>query len=273
MGKAKYKKFFLFGFNVTFMVIGGFLIATGVYANVEKSEYYRNYKDFYDFISDPSIAVIICGSIILFVSMFGMIGALRDNIKFLHVIKDSVNTAFLLAIIKYRRDPDLKNAVDGFQLNFECCGSTTINDWDQNPYFRCGAKTPEACGVPVSCCKIKEKISKVKTQQVSSNVTGPNFENFKWTDINLQCGYKTRQHHRLTYRNEIHTRGCLDALVLWLYDNMLVIFGVVVASVLPEIFGACLTFFYIAHIKRARQEWVDGNRRSHLFEKEAMTNF
>ena len=40
-----------------------------------------------------------------------------------------------------------------------------------------------------------------------------------------------------------------------------------------QILGACLTFFYIAHIKRARKEWIDGNRRSHLFESEAITDF
>ncbi|CAB3998089.1 Tetraspanin-17 [Paramuricea clavata] len=298
MGKAKCKKFMLFGFNVTFLIIGGFLFGIGIYANVQKSEYYKRYSEFYDFISDPTIAVITCGCLIIVVSMFGMIGALRDNIKLLYVylffvvliftfqliigvlgfifwteIKDSVNTAFLLAIIKYRRDHDLTNAVDSVQINLECCGSTSLDDWDRNIYFRCGQKTPEECGVPVSCCKIKDKVSKLKTQEVSENSTDPEFGNFKLSGINLQCGYKTRHHHRLKYRDEIHTRGCLDALVLWLYDNMLLVCGLVTASVVPEICGACLTFFYVAHIKRARKEWVDGNRRSHLFEREAITDF
>jgi hypothetical protein len=42
---------------------------------------------------------------------------------FVFQIKDSVNTAFLLAIIKYRRDPDLKNAVDSVQINVSLCHS------------------------------------------------------------------------------------------------------------------------------------------------------
>ncbi|XP_028397179.1 tetraspanin-17-like [Dendronephthya gigantea] len=296
MGKAKCRKFMLFGFNIAFLVIGGLLLGIGIYANAQKSEYYERYQEFYDFISDPTIAVITVACLTIVVSGIGMIGALRDNLKLLYLylffvvfiftfqlvagvlgfifwteVKDSVNTAFLLAIIKYRRDHDLKNAVDAVQLNLECCGSTSIDDWDRNNYFRCGAKTIEECGVPVSCCKIKDKVSKIKTLEVLKNSSEPNVEHL--SNVNLQCGYKTRSQHRLTYRDEIHTRGCLDALVLWLYDNMLLVAGLVTASVIPEICGACLTFFYVAHIKRARKEWVDGTRRSHLFEREAITDF
>lgn len=52
---------------------------------------------------------------------------------------------------------DLKISLCAF-LQLECCGSTSIDDWDRNIYFRCGAKTVEECGVPVSCCKIKDKV-------------------------------------------------------------------------------------------------------------------
>ena len=49
---------------------------------------------------------------------------LKLSIIFLQ-IKDSVNTAFLVAIIKYRRDPDLKNAVDSMQWNVSCLKEVT----------------------------------------------------------------------------------------------------------------------------------------------------
>jgi hypothetical protein len=39
------------------------------------------------------------------------------KLNFFFQVKDSVNTAFLLAIIKYRRDHDLTNAVDSVQIN------------------------------------------------------------------------------------------------------------------------------------------------------------
>ena len=71
---------------LNFQVIGGFLFGIGIYANVQKSEYYKRYGEFYDFISDPTIAVITCGCLIIFVSMFGLVGALRDNIKLLYVV-------------------------------------------------------------------------------------------------------------------------------------------------------------------------------------------
>ena len=58
----------------------------GAYANVEKSQYYERYSEFYDFISDPSVAVIAGAALIIFVSFFGMLGSLRDNIKLLYVV-------------------------------------------------------------------------------------------------------------------------------------------------------------------------------------------
>ena len=39
-----------------------------------------------------------------------------------------------------------------FILQFQCCGSSDLNDWDINRYFKCGGPSPEECGVPYSCC-------------------------------------------------------------------------------------------------------------------------
>lgn len=39
-----------------------------------------------------------------------------------------------------------------FIQQFECCGSSDLNDWDINRYFKCGGPSPEECGVPHTCC-------------------------------------------------------------------------------------------------------------------------
>lgn len=52
--------------------------------------YYKHYREFYDFISDPSVAVIAGSILMIFVSFFGMLGALRDNIKLLYVVSDVI---------------------------------------------------------------------------------------------------------------------------------------------------------------------------------------
>lgn len=88
------------------------------------------------------------------------------------------------AIIRYREDRDLENAIDFIQkkvkkkwfsdwesvflyfsllvvsvllllcLQFQCCGVESNEDWNQNVYFECSDTNPslEACGVPFSCC-------------------------------------------------------------------------------------------------------------------------
>ena len=68
-------------------MIGGLLLGIGSYANAQKSEYYQHYREFYDFISDPTIAVITVACLTIVVSGIGMIGALRDNIKLLYLVR------------------------------------------------------------------------------------------------------------------------------------------------------------------------------------------
>lgn len=37
-------------------------------------------------------------------------------------------------------------------LKLKCCGITSPNDWDKNPYFSCKSVSTMACSVPPSCC-------------------------------------------------------------------------------------------------------------------------
>lgn len=87
----------------------------------------------------------------------------------------------LKAIVRYREDRDLENAIDYIQkkvkeklsvlqtsfspclvtrccfvvVQFQCCGVEGYKDWSHNVYFECSTNNPslEACGVPFSCCK------------------------------------------------------------------------------------------------------------------------
>ena len=42
---------------------------------------------------------------------------------------------------------------------------------------------------------ISLKIAKMKTQEISKNNTEPEVGHFELSDVNLNCGYKTRSEH------------------------------------------------------------------------------
>ena len=50
-----------------------------------------------------------------------------------------------------------------FFFQFECCGVTSdsYKDWSMNIYFNCSEEniSPDACGVPYSCCKEQDDIT------------------------------------------------------------------------------------------------------------------
>ena len=66
--------------------------------------------------------------------------------------------------------------------------------------------------------------------------SAPGCVTIQWIKFLFVCS------QRLTYRDEIHIRGCLDALVLWLYDNMLLVCGLAIAAVAPEVIFESYSF-------------------------------
>ena len=62
-------------------------------------------------------------------------------------------------IVSYRDDPDLQSLIDWIQKDWlQCCGIKDADDWDLNIYFNKSSKglgSPEAGGVPFSCCQVR----------------------------------------------------------------------------------------------------------------------
>ena len=57
-------------------------------------------------------------------------------------------------------------------MQFNCCGVSDdgYKDWNKNVYFNCSTenRSPEACGVPYSCCKDPDDITVGKRSVVRS---------------------------------------------------------------------------------------------------------
>ncbi|XP_043111933.1 tetraspanin-15 isoform X2 [Puntigrus tetrazona] len=112
-------KFSLIVYATIFWLIGGFILAIGIYAEVERQQY----KTLEGVFLAPAIILIVLGVIMFIVSFIGVLASLRDNLCLLKV--------------------------------FKCCGGNDFMDWQVNMYHNCSAPGPLACAVPYTCCLSK----------------------------------------------------------------------------------------------------------------------
>lgn len=65
-----------------FQLIGGFILAIGIYAEVER----QRYKTLEGVFLAPAIILIILGIVMFIVSFIGVLASLRDNLTLLKVV-------------------------------------------------------------------------------------------------------------------------------------------------------------------------------------------
>ncbi|XP_075959213.1 tetraspanin-17 isoform X2 [Anarhichas minor] len=190
-------KYFLFGFNILFWLLGAAFLGIGLWAWAEKGVL-SNLSTITDLGGlDPVWLFVVVGGVMFILGFAGCIGALRENtslLKFFSVflgliffleltagilafvfkdwLKDQLNLFINNNVKAYRDDIDLQNLIDFAQEYWSCCGAHGPDDWNMNIYFNCTDLNPsrERCGVPFSCC-VKDPAEDV---------------------INTQCGYDVR---------------------------------------------------------------------------------
>lgn len=235
-------------------MIGGFILAIGIYAEVER----QRYKTLEGVFLAPAIILILLGIIMFIVSLIGVLGSLRDNLVLLKVFMYTLAVCLILellggilalvfrnqtvellnknirkGIVNYYDDLDFKNIMDFVQKKFKCCGGQEYTDWSVNMYHSCSAPGPLACGVPYTCC-ITTKPNEV---------------------ANTLCGYKVMEKTRLELIEVIHIRGCTDAFFIWLMDNYKIMAGLLLGILLPQFFGVLVSWLYITRVEDAISEY------------------
>ncbi|KAI5617442.1 tetraspanin-15 [Silurus asotus] len=235
------------------MLIGGFILAIGIYAEVER----QRFKTLEGIFLAPAIILIVLGIVMFIVSFIGVLASLRDNLTLLKVFLytlalclilellggivallfrnrtvDLLNKNVRKGMVNYYDDLDFKNIMDFVQRKFKCCGGTEYTDWSVNMYHNCSAPGPLACGVPYTCC-----------------TTMPN------EVTNTLCGYKVLEKDRLELTNTINVRGCTDAVFLWLMDNYKTMAGILLGILVPQFFGVIVTWLYITRVEDAIEEY------------------
>lgn len=248
--------------------MGAGLVAIGAYILSMKQ---KTLTDPLDFFLDPACVMCLAGALTFALAFLGCTGALRENTCFLKLFYYILSLFLLLevaaaicffvmyyvpsarsllfpqnsfnaAIVKYREDKDMQNLIDSIQRTLGCCGltdsETGYEDWNKNPYFNCTTDnlSPEKCSVPPSCCKM---------------IPGEM--------INLFCGakiYNLENGQRTTSdTSRIYTDGCLKALGNWVNDNSLIVGGVLLGILLPQIFIICMARNLLDMINRQKRKW------------------
>ncbi|XP_062869490.1 tetraspanin-33 [Trichomycterus rosablanca] len=247
-------KYTLFACCYIFWVASGVLITVGIYAKVAKE------NDVVDTLAtDPALLLLTVGSLMCIITFLGCFGALRDVIILLKMFLGILLVVLILqmaaavlgflfsemvlqradslmkkAIVQYREDMDLENIIDFVQKKFMCCGVDYYSDWSQNEYFNCSEKNPslEACGVPFSCC-----------------VRNPNE-----TVFNTMCGFETQRKKESSIKEHVHINGCLDKIVVWGQQNLLLIGGISISLLCLEIFMIVLAAAQLDQIQKVQQK-------------------
>ncbi|KAM8876611.1 tetraspanin-15 [Synchiropus picturatus] len=246
-------KLILFSYAIVWWLIGGCILAIGIYAEVER----QRYKTLEGIFLAPAILLICLGIVLFVVSFIGVLGSLRDNITLLKVFMYTLAICLILELLggvfalafrnqtlelinknirrgikNYYDDLDFKNIMDFVQEKFKCCGGQEYKDWGVNMYHNCSSRGPLACGVPYTCCV-------TKLHEVA----------------NTLCGYKVLEKERFDLTDVIHIRGCTDAFVIWLTDNYKIMAGILLGILLPQFFGLLVSWLYITRVEDAISEW------------------
>ncbi|XP_048865039.1 tetraspanin-15 isoform X1 [Brienomyrus brachyistius] len=247
-------KSILIVYATVFWLIGGFILAIGIYAEVER----QRYKTLEGVFLAPAIILIVLGLVMFFISFIGVLASLRDNlcllkvflytlticlilellggilaIAFRHQTVDLLNKNIRKGMVNYYDDLDFKNIMDFIQRKFRCCGGQEFTDWQVNMYHNCSAPGPLACGVPYTCC-VSSKPAEV---------------------VNTMCGYQVIQKERLQLQHIIYIRGCTDAVFIWFMDNYKIMAGLLLGILFPQFFGVIVSWLYITRVEDAITEY------------------
>lgn len=247
-------KYTLFIFCYLFWVVSAVLIAVGIYAKIAKE------KDVVDTLTvDPALLLIIVGSVMFLITLFGCFGALKNascllktfsaillvivllqvaagivGYLFTDMVIERTEKLMMKAIVQYREDQDLENAIDFIEKKFQCCGVESYKDWSQNVYFECSDTNPslEACGVPFSCC------IHLQNQTV----------------LNTMCGYGMQELEESSASQDIYTVGCLEKIVWWAKKNLLLVGGLTAGLLLLEVCMMSLAAAQVCWIRKVERQ-------------------
>lgn len=193
----------------------------------------------------------VVGIVLFSLSACGLVGILQESLKltkafllgmmililiqfgtvfFVYAYKKQIlanaNEIFQDFVKNYADDDDVRLLVDTIQSDLKCCGISSPNDWDLNPYYNCDSVSSLACSVPPSCCR--------------------NFTLDRKANFNLFCGVGVRRNDTTNQLYQLsHIKGCKYAIYTFLEYKYKVTAGIFIGILVPQLIGILLVIIYI----------------------------
>ncbi|XP_012871491.1 PREDICTED: tetraspanin-17 isoform X3 [Dipodomys ordii] len=211
-------KYFLFGFNVVFWVLGALFLAIGLWAWGEKGVL-SNISALTDLGGlDPVWLFVVVGGVMSVLGFAGCIGALRENTFLLKFFSVFLGLIFFL---------ELATGILAF----------VFKDWirDQLNLF------------------INNNVKAYRDDIDLQNLI--DFAQEYEDVLNTQCGYDVRLKLELEQQGFIYTKGCVGQFEKWLQDNLILVAGVFMGVALLQIFGICLAQNLVSDIQAVKANW------------------
>lgn len=144
-----------FLWNLLFLLLGLLTLAIGVWGLLAKG--WLQGERLAPLASDPMLLFVLAGLGASTVSLAGCLGALRSSACLLRFfvgatlafvglevlggllllvarqrLRDALQDALLLCLLRYQEEPDLRFLVDEVQRSLRCCGLNSYRDWESN---------------------------------------------------------------------------------------------------------------------------------------------
>jgi CD63 antigen len=220
-------KYLVFFFNFLFFISGIVIIAVGAVVRVQLSENIETHTGMETLKAGP-IVLIVIGSFITLIAFFGCCGAIKSNycmlMTFAGILFVIFISEFAIGITAYVNKDTIKTELhdwmnkevdefnknvsrsnwNDYQILWECCGANnTVHDYCHDN------KDDKNCKLPQGCCDFTK-------EQISKNAT---------------CTLESK---------ELFQRGCYDATVDFVNDNVTKIGGVGIGIAFIQLLGIVL---------------------------------
>ncbi|XP_053568103.1 CD63 antigen-like [Bombina bombina] len=181
--------------------------------------------------SGTPLVLTIVGMIIFFLSGFGAVAALKENLFLLKTFSGMMLMLFIIEIIvgisaysyrdklqrvlsrnflillnQYGSDKEITKGLDLLHQKFQCCGAQNFTDWFNSTFGK------STSSVPMSCCK----------------------------NIQQKCG-----DHPLENSENIYKEGCVEKMRNWIGDHIGVIGAVGVGFGVAQICGILFSWWLV----------------------------